>query len=208
MQLPSSYFTTSLLVLGWIFRGCHAQDTTYAPVDTVDISAYDGRWFQMYTSFGFLFLELGGNCVTADYVIREDGLLSLVNQARPFPFFPRVLARTTGFIAPNPDSTAPQGTFTVDQQYVITLDPDDIEYEDPGNYWIIGLGPILNGEYQWAAVSDAERSVSFVLARDVATFRELYDDDATAVFESFGGFDSFFVNRPIMTSHFLCAGYP
>lgn len=141
--------------------------------------------------------------MTADYTLRTDGKVALVNQARPVPFFPLILARTTGFVAQSP--TTP-GAFTVDQGYFFSLDPADTEFEDPGNYWILAVGPIVGGQYDWAVVSDADKRNSFVLARDVDSFRDMYEDDALAVFDDIGGFDEF-SNKPRRTPHFLCGKY-
>jgi lipocalin len=44
----------------------------YAPVADLNTEAYLGRWFQMAASAQFLLLELGGNCVTADYKLRPE----------------------------------------------------------------------------------------------------------------------------------------
>lgn len=141
--------------------------------------------------------------MTADYTLRTDGKVALINQGRPVPFFPLILARTTGFVA---QSSTQAGAFTVDQGYFTSLDPDDTEFEEPGNYWIIALGPKVNELYDWAVVSDAEKRNTFVLARDVDTFRDMYEDEALAVFDNIGGFDGFF-NRPRRTPHFLCGNY-
>jgi len=101
-----------------------------------------------------------------------------------------------------------EGAFTVAQGYLFPLNPDDVVYKPPGNYWIIGIGPIVDNQYQWAVVSTPEKANCFVLARDVSTFKENgYESDALKVFDEFGGFDNFFSNKPFPTSHFLCFGY-
>jgi lipocalin len=178
----------------------------YAPIATLDTPAYLGRWYQMATGASFLLLELGGNCVTADYKLRsEDGKISLVNQARPL-LIPQLFARTTGYVVQSKVPTE-QGAFTVDQTYLFGVDPDSVEYEAPGNYWIIGLGPLINGQYQWAAVSNGDRTSVFILARNVKEYNKKYKQDAKQVFKDFGGFNNLFTNVLIDTPHFLCFGY-
>jgi len=44
-------------------------------------------------------------------------------------------------------------------------------------YWIIELGPIVDGLYDWAIVSDNLSAFLFVLARDVERFYALYNDE-------------------------------
>lgn len=177
-----------------------------APITTLDTQAYLGRWYQMATGASFIALELGGNCVTADYKLRpEDGKISLVNQARPL-LIPQIFARTTGYVVQSPVANE-QGAFTVDQTYLFSIDPATVEYEAPGNYWIIGLGPVINNQYQWAAVSNGDRTSVFILARNVQEYNKKYKVAAKQVFKDFGGFDNLFTNVLIDTPHFLCFGY-
>jgi len=193
-----------LLLLCSLLAASSWGQKEYAPIDSLDVDAYMGRWYQMYTNLGFVLLELGGRCTTADYTLRDDGKIALINQSRPL-LLPRFLARTTGFVVQS-ESTA--GAFTVDQGYLFALDPEQTTFEDPGNYWIIGIGPVVDGQYQWAVVSDPNKSSCFVLARDVANFASSgYEEDALQVFQDFGGFDNFFVNQPLPTKHSLCFGY-
>merc|ERR1740122_747387 len=49
-----------------------AADELPTPVDSLDIGAYLGRWYQMYASATVKYTqELGGNCVIADYASVE-----------------------------------------------------------------------------------------------------------------------------------------
>jgi lipocalin len=101
-----------------------------------------------------------------------------------------------------------EGSFTVAQTYLFSIDPDTVEYEAPGGYWILALGPInSNGLYQWAVVSNPNKTLSFILARNVQDYNKLYKNNARQVFADLGGFDNLFTNKPIDTSHFLCFGY-
>ena len=187
-----------VIFLGLLFGAAWSQE--YAPITTLDVDAYLGRWYQTHTTLGFIFLELGGLCTTADYGATSDAKISVINQSRPW-LVPQFLARTTGFVVQSSDATK-QGAFTVSQQYLFAPDPN-VVFEAPGNYWIIGLGPIVDGEYQWAAVSTPNKSNSWILARDVDDFYDKYVDDALAVYSDFGGYDGFF-NSLIPTGHFLC----
>ena len=38
--------------------------------------------------------------------------------------------------------------------------------KEPGNYWILDYGPVVNGQYDWAIVSDSTGSSGFILTRD------------------------------------------
>merc|ERR1719443_2680795 len=71
-------------------RSAVAQDDPmYGPLDDVDVNAYLGRWYQTYASFTVKYtFELGGNCVTADYVLADadgdDTVVAVRNTVRPF----------------------------------------------------------------------------------------------------------------------------
>lgn len=204
----SVFWGVAILLLMAITAGpVNALAKTYAPVATLNTEAYLGRWYQMATGAAFILVELGGNCVTADYELRADldGKIALVNQARPL-LLPKLIGRTTGFAVQSNVPTE-QGAFTVDQTFLFSLDPDTVEYDAPGNYWIIGLGPIINGQYQWAAISDPDKTGCFILARNVKEYNKYYKQDAKQVFKDFGGFDNPLTNVPINTPHFLCLGY-
>jgi lipocalin len=179
----------------------------YEPIASLNINAYLGRWYQTYTNLGFYLLELGARCTTADYSLTDDvndgNKIALINQSRPW-LIPQKFARTTGFAVQGNEA---QGAFTVSQQYLVEGDPDDVVYESPGNYWIIGIGPIVNSQYQWAVVSNPEKTLCFVIARDGENFKgSKYEDDALAVLEKFG-FNTI-KNKPLPTSHVNCKGYP
>lgn len=59
-------------------------------------------------------------------------------------------------------------------------------------YWIIALGPVVDGQYEWAIVSGRRPVLLFVLARDPDTFWSTYYNDAYAVLCARG-----FMNDPI-----------
>ena len=55
-----------------------------------------------------------------------------------------------------------------------------------GSYWIIALGPIYNGLYDWAIVSDQYSYSLFVLVRDVGRFNTLYKAEIDAKLKQLG----------------------
>jgi lipocalin len=184
------------------FGSVVSSQQKYQPIATLDVEAYMGRWYQMYTSKAFSLIELGGRCTTADYALRDDGKIALINQSRPW-LVPTIFARTTGFAV---QGTEFEGEFSVTQQYLKEGNADDAEFVAPGNYWIIGIGPIVDSQYQWATISDPVKATCFVLARDPQSFKgSKYEEDALGVLEEFG-FDSI-INKPIPTSHVACFGY-
>ncbi|CAH1786650.1 unnamed protein product, partial [Owenia fusiformis] len=53
----------------------------------------------------------------------------------------------------------------------------------PAPYWILKLGPVVNGQYQYSIVSDPIRFTLFVLARDPQDFAEKYEQEVLSYLE-------------------------
>jgi lipocalin len=193
-----------------------AEVASYAPITELDTPAYLGRWYQTYASFNFVLLELGGNCATADYELVRNDTVALVNTAR-VPPIPTAFTRTTGFAVQSP--TTP-GFFNVYQCYDVPVvgsllecvglinrptDPDEVTFVglEAATYWIFAIGPIVNGQYQWAAVSNADKSLSFIIARNVTDFEAKHEVAVLKIFED-NGFDNRFTNKPVKTNHVGC----
>lgn len=141
----------------------------------VDINSYVGRWYQVYANkFVYLTFERNAVCQTADYAKLEDGKgISVVNaQNKNSP---------TGEI----DSISGTAVITdPNEPGKLTLKFTTVPF--PGEYWIVKLGPIVNGEYQYSIVSDSDKSQMFVIARDVDNFKATYDDEVLTFLEDNG----------------------
>lgn len=75
-----------------------------------------------------------------------------------------------------------------------------------GFYWIVALGPVVNGLYEWSVVSTPFAVDLFILARDVKTFHDKYESDILALVKS-KGFDKIY-NKPIATPQTSQCQYP
>ena len=53
-------------------------------------------------------------------------------------------------------------------------------------YWVIELGPVVNGKYDYAIVSDNLSAFLFVLARNPTTFRSKYQADVLSHLTAMG----------------------
>ena len=65
----------------------------------------------------------------------------------------------------------------------LTVQLDDLP-EAP--YWVLELGPIVDGYYDYSIVSDNLKLSLFVLTRDVDRFYEKYDTDVLLFLENMG----------------------
>ena len=96
----------------------------------------------MYASWSVKYtFELGGNCVTADYALTPvPGMISVINNCKP-PMILSAFKRVEGKAVQS--STYP-GAFSVSFG---RTDTTTIRFNSPGNYWIIKLGPIVDGAW-------------------------------------------------------------
>jgi lipocalin len=44
-----------------------------------------------------------------------------------------------------------------------------------GSYWVIAVGPIVDNQYTWAALSESQGKILHIVARDVEEFKSQYE---------------------------------
>lgn len=154
-----------------LFISCFSRNT----VRTIDLTKYEGRWFQIYgNKFDQLF-EKTASCITADYAIIPNGNVSVLNSQYDKL---KGLEQIEGY--------AYYGTNNNPKLYPgeLTVHLDNVPHDSP--YWIYDLGPETNGYYDWAIVSDPFKLSLFVLARDVNMYYELYDTQVLSILDTYG----------------------
>jgi hypothetical protein len=55
-----------------------------------------------------------------------------------------------------------------------------------GSYWILDLGPVVDGHYDYSIISDSKNILLYVLARDVDRFKSNYEADVLAKLSTLG----------------------
>nr|XP_054763487.1 uncharacterized protein LOC129270105 [Lytechinus pictus] len=129
--------------------------------------AYAGRWYQAYSNrwadLGIQVIE--PDCVSVDYGVINATFVSVYNAN--WLFDEKRTDDINGY-AYIPDLNKPGQLNVVLEGVPVLLD-----------YWIFKLGPIINGQYQYSLITDAEDSARplFVLTRDLDVFAELYDQE-------------------------------
>lgn len=155
-------------------------------VSSLDISKYLGLWYQTYADkLVMSTIEPDNQCVTAKYGDNGDGTISVHNYATLKS--PTGQVSTIDGYAYLPDATKP-GQLLV---HFDTGAPFDAAY------WVISLGPIVNGQYDYAVVTDSTNSFLFILTRNVATFKSKYESQVLAFVKSCGFTGAF--NTPVAT---------
>ncbi|CAH1789440.1 unnamed protein product [Owenia fusiformis] len=156
-----------LVVLPTFCLGFLADDIfDQAPktVDKVDIEKYLGRWYQAYSNKNMeaRFLK-DAFCVHADYTLVNATTITVRNSnRRRSPTGP--LGQIEGFGYKSES----------EGKLWIKLNNGRL---NPSPFWILKLGPVINGQYQYAVSSDPLRFALFVLTRNPSEFYEKYNDE-------------------------------
>ena len=161
---------------GWVIAafatmflgGCGAVNPPLAVVDNVELGRYTGRWYEIArypNSF-----ERGCVGVTADYALREDGRISVLNtciegdldgDVRLIEGVARVVDRSTNA-----------------KLAVTFFAPCE------GDYWILELGD----DYEYAVVGEPSRTFLWILSREPVLDQELFAEILSRLPEK--GYDS------------------
>lgn len=143
-------------------------------VSTVDVYSYLGRWKQVATSRSTRLLGTGVKFtnVSAEYSLDEDDNGD------------NILVYNSGLNG-RKEYTSIEGYTYVDDRFNCTskrkLHFDGVPFD--GNYWIVKLGPILYGQYQYAIVSGpvsgffGTRFSLYVLARHRQEYKDKYEKE-------------------------------
>lgn len=118
-------------------------DTPLVPVAELDLRRYAGRWFEI-ARLPNSFEDQDCASVTADYRLRDDGLIEVINTCVK----PGDINRAKG-VARLADPAAPAKL--------------EVSFFRPfyGNYWVVALDP----DYGWALVAEPEGKYLWLLAR-------------------------------------------
>ena len=151
---------TFLLFLSFL-ASTSAVLSSWAPVESVELSSYTGRWYQTYSDLAVSStFENSSFCVTADYGFWPNGTVSVLNRERQYSIDgpERVINGWAQFA----NTSNPNGELVVNLQTT----------NFPAPYWIFELGPqTFNGSfYEYSVVSDPFQLTLFVLARNVTDF--------------------------------------
>lgn len=164
-----------------------ASVSAITPVPTVNVPAYLGTWYQMYSDLS-TFLFSSQYCVQATYGIFPNNTVSVHNRDR--------IGSVTG------DERQIYGWASQDAkaQGILTVYLQGVPVGAP--YWIVAIGPEEGNKYQWAVVSDELQISLFVLARNVTRFYREFNETVYSLLIN-EGFNTP-VNSPVPTYQVGC----
>jgi apolipoprotein D and lipocalin family protein len=133
-----------------------AEEQPLEVVDSVDLDRYLGRWYEI-ASYPMYF-QRGCTATTADYSLRDDGLIEVINSCRKKTLDGKL-------------KQAKGKAKVVDSTTNAKL---KVSFFGPfwGAYWIIDLDP----DYQWAVVGGPKRKYLWILSRTPQMDEALYDE--------------------------------
>mmetsp|Transcript_30805 Transcript_30805/g.38599 ORF Transcript_30805/g.38599 Transcript_30805/m.38599 type:complete len:869 (+) Transcript_30805:85-2691(+) len=160
-------------------------------VDELIMNQYLGRWYQVYASPSVYFtFERDATCVYAEYGEREGDSISVENYSEKNGMQDGI----TGY-AYVPDASDPGK---------LKVHFDAAPTGADGDYWILGIGPVNDqGQYEWSIISDRFKALLFILARNIETFKEKYEEEVLAKVEELGF--TYFWNKPVETDQSDCS---
>jgi apolipoprotein D and lipocalin family protein len=131
----------------------HSEHAPTQSVERVDLDRYVGKWYEI-AAFPMYFQRQCLGDVTADYALRPDGVISVVNRCRT----------TDGFAEATGRAWAVEGTGNSQLE---------VSFFRPfrSDYWIIGL----DDDYRWAVVGNPNRKYLWVLSRTPRLPKEQLD---------------------------------
>eukprot|EP01092_Planopodium_desertum_P004184 TRINITY_DN1837_c0_g1_i1.p2 TRINITY_DN1837_c0_g1~~TRINITY_DN1837_c0_g1_i1.p2 ORF type:complete len:189 (-),score=40.15 TRINITY_DN1837_c0_g1_i1:618-1184(-) len=145
-------------------------------VPSLDVKSYLGTWYQIASDPAVLdTFERDAVCVVAKYGAINASYVSVLNLERQSTVDGPV-RNITGY-ATVPDASYPGR---------LSVHLDGVPLDAP--YWVLNLGPVVNGQYSWAIISDDFCISLFVLSRE-PTPNATIVNDITSWLSSTGYFD-------------------
>ena len=161
--LTLAFFTFALQIgIVAISAGSEDDESPVTPVDEVNLERYTGLWYEI-AKIPNRFQQQCVRGTTAEYTLREDGRISVVNQC----FKKDGSLDDAKGIAKVIDTTS---NAKLKVSFVSFLGWRPFW----GDYWVIGL----DEDYEWAVVGTPDRKYGWILARtptlDEATMEEIF----------------------------------
>lgn len=145
-----------LPLLIMIFTQAISQEKP-AVVSNVDINRYTGKWYEIARLPNWFERKL--KCTTAEYTLREDGKITVLNRGY--------------YIAEPEKSSASEGVAWVPDRNQPAKLKVRFFWPFSGDYWIMDL----DKDYKWVLVGEPSFKYLWILARekkmDEATYRSL-----------------------------------
>lgn len=142
-------------------RGISAGKEVANTVDELIVDSYLGDWYQIYGAPTNILFQGYGTCITANYDLMNDGNISVINSQ----------------LNKNEDLEQIYGYAyykDINEPGKLTVHLDGVPTDSP--YWVILLGEIVNGLYEYAVITTPSGISLWVLVRNIDDYFEKYDN--------------------------------
>jgi apolipoprotein D and lipocalin family protein len=165
-------FFNHCIFAAFIFWCGYAAFVSIETVEKVEIDKYLGDWYQVYGSPTNIIFQGYGKCITANYELRpEDGNISVLNSQLNAK---NELEQISGY-----------AYYTnVSEPGKLTVHLDGTPVDAP--YWIVSLGEVKYGKYQYSIITSPSGISLWVLARNVKVFMQNYAEEVVAYLDEHG----------------------
>ena len=157
----------------------------YKAVDKLDLNKYTGVWYEVYENNFDKTFQGDGKCAKAHYKMNNNNVSVLNTQLNSH----NQIDSITGFAYYKNNNTG--GYLTV-----------KLRGAPEAPYWVIELGPVVSGLYDYSVVSDNIGLSLFVLARNITRYFELYNESILLSLENLGF--TKLLNKPILMDQTNC----
>lgn len=139
------------------------------PIEELDVAKYLGKWFQIYGAPTNVIFQGYGKCITADYGLLTDGNVSVLNAQLNMKNEPEKISGYAYYK-------------NMSEPGKLTVHLDGTPADAP--YWVVSLGEVKNGQYQYSIITTPSGISLWVLARDVDLFLRNYDAEVKQFLEA------------------------
>ncbi|CAH1796326.1 unnamed protein product, partial [Owenia fusiformis] len=159
-----------------------------ATVKELDGAKYTGRWYQVYgNKFGEVTYGKNPYCVMANYALINATTISVFNSGKTESV--NGTWRQIEGSATQIDPMNEPGKFQLNLEFV----------PFPAAYWVMKLGPVKDGQYEYSLVTNDKGGALYVLVRDPVVFKQKYEKEALEFLEQKGFTEEFI--KPVYTYH-------
>lgn len=153
VPMVTDRFRLFLGALALVALSAHAQTVPVQSVPSVDLGRYVGKWYEV-AAFPMFFQRKCVGDATAEYALRPDGEISVVNRCRTEEGFDEAVGR----------AWAVEGTGNAQLKV-------SFFWPFRADYWVVGLAE----DYQWAVVGNPNRKYLWILSRTPQLPKEQLD---------------------------------
>jgi apolipoprotein D and lipocalin family protein len=145
--------TLSIFIMILMFSSAYSQETP-SVVSSVDLKRYQGKWYEIARLPNYFERKL--KCATAEYNLREDGKITVVNKGH--------------YISNTTKTSSVKGVAWVPDKNSPAKLKVQFFWPFSGDYWIMDL----DKDYQYVLVGDPDLKYLWILSRQKTLDEKIY----------------------------------